>query len=171
MTTLDRGAELNRALVTDLLNLEARLLDENRLYEWLDLLTHDVVYWVPMDPTGSPTDDLSLVYEDRFNLEARVWRIIEAAGVNHSQDPPSRTVRAVSNIELELADPSEPTVHFVTTLFEVRPRGQRRPEPMRILPMRCEYRLRQESSQWRISYRRTTLLQAEMDLGPMTFMV
>ena len=153
-----------------LLNLEARLLDENRLAEWLGLIGQEVTYWVPLDPAAvTPAGQLSIVLEDRFRLEARVWRIIEA-GVNHSQDPPSRTVRVVSNVELDNSDPREPVARFVTVLFETRPGGQR-PDVLRTYPMRCEYRLRQESGKWRIRFRKMTILQADGDLASMTFLV
>ena len=34
--------------VHDFLVLEARMLDERRLDEWLDLLTDDIFYWMPI---------------------------------------------------------------------------------------------------------------------------
>ena len=45
MTTASR-TEL-RLEVEDFLYHEARLLDERRFHEWLDLFTEDVVYWMP----------------------------------------------------------------------------------------------------------------------------
>jgi 3-phenylpropionate/cinnamic acid dioxygenase small subunit len=164
------GQPLTEAGLVALLNLEARLLDENRLTEWLGLICQEVTYWVPLDPAAeTPAGILSIVLEDRFRLEARVWRITEA-GVNHSQDPPSRTVRVISNVELDNSDPLGPAARFVTVLFETRPGGQRA-DVLRTYPMRCEYRLRQESGQWRIWFRKTTILQADADLASMTFLV
>jgi len=162
---------LGLADLVQLLNREARLLDENRLGEWLELLTHDVTYWVPLDPAAaSPAEHLSIVNEDRFRLEARVWRITEA-GVNHSQDPPSRTLRVVSNVELDVTSPAEPVARFVTVLYETRPGGQRQPDAVRTYPIRCQYRLRQEAGQWRICFRKMTILQVDSDLSAMTFLV
>ncbi|GAB2458990.1 aromatic-ring-hydroxylating dioxygenase subunit beta [Jatrophihabitans fulvus] len=163
-------AMLDHATAAALVHLEARLLDENRLHEWLDLLTDDVVYWVPLVPGSDPRRDLSICRDDRFALEARVWRILES-GVNHSQDPPSRTVRAVSNVEVFPDEEGGPAVRFVTTLYEVRPGGQRSPDPLRVYPMRCDYRVRQESGSWLISHRTLTILQADMDLAPLTFLL
>jgi 3-phenylpropionate/cinnamic acid dioxygenase small subunit len=125
---------------------------------------------VPLDPAATaPDGHLSIVLEDRFRLQTRVWRITEA-GVNHSQDPPSRTLRVVSNVELDNHDPSEPVARFVTVLYETRPAGQR-PDIVRTYPIRCEYRLRRESGRWLIRFRRTTILQADGDLANMTFLV
>ncbi|HEU0229134.1 MAG TPA: aromatic-ring-hydroxylating dioxygenase subunit beta, partial [Burkholderiaceae bacterium] len=48
---------------------EARLLDERRFEEWLDLFTEDGRYWMPLTP--GQTDPIlqgSLMYEDKLLL-------------------------------------------------------------------------------------------------------
>jgi benzoate/toluate 1,2-dioxygenase beta subunit len=77
---------------------EARLLDERRFPEWLELFAEDGVYWAPTLPgQRSPEEALSLIYETRALLALRVERL-QRADV-HVQAPPSRTVRHVSAIE------------------------------------------------------------------------
>lgn len=133
------------------------------------MLTDDVLYWVPLNPQATSPEALSIIFEDRFRVEARVWRIAEA-GINHSQDPPSRTVRAVSNVELD-EDESGQLVRFVTVLYEQRTGGQRL-DGMRTFPIRCEYRLRQqETGEWLISSRKLMLMQADGELTPLTFLL
>ncbi len=79
---------------------EARLLDEARYADWLDLFTADAWYWVPSQPgQASPLDTVSLIYDDRKLLETRVRRL--AAASAHAQAPPSRTSRIVANPGLE----------------------------------------------------------------------
>lgn len=54
---------------------EARMLDDGRFDEWLDLWTHDGMYWMPLD--YNQTDDkhvTSLLHEDAFMRKLRVER-------------------------------------------------------------------------------------------------
>ena len=79
---------------------EARLLDEQRYAEWLDLFAEDGVYWIPTQAgQASPHEALSLIYEPRSLLALRVERL--SRGEMHVQSPPSRTVHHVSAIEVD----------------------------------------------------------------------
>jgi len=79
---------------------EARLLDEQRYAEWLDLFADEAVYWIPTrGDQQSPNEALSIVYEPRTLLAVRVERL--ARREMHVQVPPSRTVHHVSGIEVE----------------------------------------------------------------------
>jgi 3-phenylpropionate/cinnamic acid dioxygenase small subunit len=79
---------------------EARLLDEQRYAEWLDLFAGDGVYWIPTQAGQvSPHEALSIIYEPKSLLAVRVERL--ARGEMHVQSPPSRTVHHVSAIEVE----------------------------------------------------------------------
>lgn len=44
---------LDRREAEDLLYAEARLLDELRYDEWLNLLTADILYWIPCNSRGT----------------------------------------------------------------------------------------------------------------------
>lgn len=147
---------------------EARLLDEGRHDEWLALLTDDVTVHIPLG-SHPEREHMAILREDRFRTEARVWRVAQT-GLNHTQDPPSRTVRAVSNVEVDV-DGDEATVHFVLVLHEYRPGAQRLNEPMSTFPMRCQYTLRKESDRWLISARQLLLLQRDASLPPMTYIL
>jgi benzoate/toluate 1,2-dioxygenase beta subunit len=79
---------------------EARLLDERRYAEWLELFAADAVYWLPTRPDQtSPHAALSIIYEPRSLLAVRVERL--ARGETHVQSPPSRTVHHVSAVEVD----------------------------------------------------------------------
>jgi 3-phenylpropionate/cinnamic acid dioxygenase small subunit len=79
---------------------EARLLDEARYEEWLNLFTADAWYWVPSQPgQQNPFDTVSLMYDDRRLLETRVRRLMTTQP--HAQEPPSRTSRIVANVTIE----------------------------------------------------------------------
>ena len=59
--------------VEQLLFREARLLDHNRLDEWLDLFTEDATYWVPLERgQKDPQNTSSIIFDDRTLLEIRV---------------------------------------------------------------------------------------------------
>ena len=79
---------------------EARLLDERRYSEWLELFADDGVYWIPTQAKqSSPHEALSIIYEPKPLLAVRVERL--ARGEMHVQSPPSRTVHHVSAMEVE----------------------------------------------------------------------
>ena len=98
---------------------EARLLDERRFHEWLDLLTDDVRYRMTtranryprasksiaiLDPARYVEEDLAgedefaVLDEDMASLKGRVARL--DTGMAWAEDPPSRTRHFISNIEV-----------------------------------------------------------------------
>lgn len=78
---------------------EARLLDEQRYAEWLELFADDAVYWIPTRPgQESPHEALSIIYEPKSLLAMRVERLSRRE--MHVQSPPSRTVHHVSAVEV-----------------------------------------------------------------------
>lgn len=104
-----------RAELEDVLYTEAELLDERRFDEWLDFLTDDVVYFVPMrrnvavgsdvgrDRTREGTD-MSWFEDDKWTLTKRVEQI--ATGVHWAEEPVSRTTHVVTGVQVATATPS-----------------------------------------------------------------
>lgn len=85
--------------VEALLLREARLLDEQRYAEWLELFADDGIYWIPTRPNQeSPQEALSIIYEPKSLLAVRVERLTRRE--MHVQSPPSRTVHHVSAVEV-----------------------------------------------------------------------
>ena len=88
-----RGAEARRTDPRELIELvyhEARLLDEGRFREWLDLFAEDGCYWVAAEPGQTdPQHPPSPVYEDRRLLRTRVEKL--ASTLAASGEPPSRS--------------------------------------------------------------------------------
>src|SRR5207245_7019140 len=78
---------------------EARLLDERRFDEWESLFSEDGSYWVPIDPAKEPGQGISIISDDRKRLHERVFRLTQTPVLD--QNPPSRTMRLVSNVEVE----------------------------------------------------------------------
>jgi 3-phenylpropionate/cinnamic acid dioxygenase small subunit len=109
--------------VEQFLYREARLLDERRFHEWLELFTEDVHYRIAgrrnrypksskaiamLDPDRYVEEDstedveLAILDENKQTLSARVARL--DTGMAWAEDPPSRTRHLLANIEVE---PSE----------------------------------------------------------------
>ena len=94
---------IDRAPFEQFLIHEARLLDERRFRDWMELFTEDGTYWVPAVPDQeSPFDQASLFYDDRELMRTRVERL-EHPRI-HVQTPPSRTAHLIGNTLIEQAD-------------------------------------------------------------------
>ncbi len=73
----------------DFVIAEARMIDERRFPEWLDLFTEDGIYWMPLEPDQEEEHlTTSLMYEDRLLLRTRVQRL--EGQRTFSQKPKSR---------------------------------------------------------------------------------
>lgn len=87
------------AQATAFLVREARLIDEGRFNDWLDLFADDCLYWVPVTSGGGePRTEVSHAFDDRRRLTDRVYWL--RTGLAYSQIPASRTVRIVGNVEV-----------------------------------------------------------------------
>jgi 3-phenylpropionate/cinnamic acid dioxygenase small subunit len=91
-----------RARVEAFLTHEARLLDERRYAEWIELFTPDGIYWVPANRDDTdPHRDVSLIYDDVRRLRERLIRA--ESGMFWAQDPPTLCTRLLGNLELRAA--------------------------------------------------------------------
>lgn len=85
---------------------EAELLDDQKLHEWLELLTEDIEYRIPRRVTRERgteesefSDDGFLYREDMGTLTTRVKRYDREYA--WAENPPSRTRRFVSNVRAD----------------------------------------------------------------------
>ena len=134
---------------------EARLLDEQRLEEWLALFTEDATYWVPLEQgQKDPVGTSSIIYDDRTLLELRVKQARHPRA--HSRLPLARTVHQVSNISFQ--EKSETEVRSNLVLVEYRQEKQRTWGAL------VEHRLRREGGSYRIAHKRVDLVNSEAEL-------
>jgi biphenyl 2,3-dioxygenase subunit beta len=118
-----------RHRIEDFLYFEAELLDDRKLREWLDLLTDDVRYWMPLrhNPLERPEDlsdelakpgDGYYFDDDRQSLRVRVERVY--AKNAWAEMPPSRTRHFISNVRIKSDNGSELEVHSNFLVYRTR---------------------------------------------------
>ena len=154
--------------VQELLHLEARLLDEGRLEEWLDLFTDDALYWLPIAADG-PREP-SIIKESKAGMEERVFRLTKTLA--HAQNPASRTQHDVTNIEVQQAADGLLEVFCNQTVHEMRPGdvfhvGLVTP---RVFAARCRY-LIVPGERWRIREKTCRLIDREYPMYNLTFIL
>ncbi len=141
---------------------EARLLDERRFDEWEALFADDAVYWVPIDPGRDPSHAVAIIYDDRKRLHERVYRLTQTPVLD--QNPASRTIRFVSNVEVVDGEGrGEAVVHCRQLIAEMRPGGpgQQGLSAPRLFPATCEYRLRRVDEVLKIVLKKVVLLTSD----------
>lgn len=116
--------ELQRE-VEQFLYREARLLDDGRFYEWLDLFSEDAIYWMPTRQTTASREngvrkegELPLFEDDKGFLTARVQRL--DTGLAHAEQPPTRTRHFIANVEIIKEEGDELEVHANLLVFQSR---------------------------------------------------
>jgi len=109
------------------LNYEARLLDELRHKEWLELLSEDVAYWAPLatrrlrnEKTPAADPYSGFYFNDRKpHLRMRATRL--DSGMVWCEDPVNHVRHLVSNVEVfDTDDTDEVKVYSVVDLHRSR---------------------------------------------------
>ena len=133
---------------------EARLLDERRFREWMELFTEDGIYWVPSTPDQkSPLEQASLFYDDRELMRTRIDRLEHP--LIHVQTPPSRTVHLVTNVTVGAGEAGEVAILSNVLMVEYRLERQR------VFAGRQQHRMRFEDGSWRIAVKRVDLVNCD----------
>ena len=153
---------------------EARLLDDRKFHEWLELLTDDIRYWMPVRTNRYPVTskaisildgsryeegelskegELAIMDEDKDSLTRRVARL--DTGMAWAEDPPSRTRHLVSNVEVEPgATAAELKVYSNFIMYRTRA------ETEQDFYVGCRQDvLRNVDGQWKVAYRKIVLDQ------------
>ena len=160
--------------VEQFLYREARLLDARRFDDWLELLTEDIKYWMPLRSNRYPAhskaisildgsryeegelsreDELAIMDEDKDSLTRRIRRL--DSGMAWAEDPPSRTRHFVSNIEVEPGS-RETELKVYSNFVMYRTRGETEED----FYVGCrEDILRRENGRLRVAYRKIVLDQ------------
>lgn len=156
---------------------EANLLDDRRYEEWLDLLTDDVRYWVPMRRNVKfgelereftrEGQDINWFDEGKTTLTQRVRQIL--TGVHWAEEPLSRLSHLVTNVEITEATPSASDAEEVSLRCRFIIYRNRVATETDILVGRREDRLRRVDGLWHISQRQVFLDQNVLLAKNLTF--
>ena len=156
---------------------EAELLDERRYEDWLDLLTEDIRYWMPMRRNVKfgelereftrEGQDINWFDEGKDTLTRRVNQIL--TGVHWAEEPLSRICHTVSNVQILGTTPSvsEPAEVSVKCRFMIyRNRVETETD---FLVGKREDVLRRVDGQWKIAQRKIVLDQSVLLAKNLTF--
>ena len=100
---------------------EARLIDEHRFEDWLDLFADDGRYWMPLE--WQQTDRVlhaSLMDEDKFLLRVRIERL--KGNRTFSQKPKSRCHHLLQTTTIDARDDAAGTYQLHTPFHYVETR-------------------------------------------------
>ena len=158
---------LLKSEIEEFLYREAELLDERCFNEWLDLLTEDVRYWMPMRRNVKfgeldreftrEGQDINWFDEGKQTLTQRVNQIL--TGVHWAEEPLSRVCHIVSNVRIVKALPSVESPVSVDVKCRFLVYRNRVETETDILLGRREDRLRKIDDDWKISQRKVILDQ------------
>ena len=156
---------------------EANLLDDRRYEEWLDLLTDDVRYWVPMRRNVKfgelereftrEGQDINWFDEGKATLTQRVRQIL--TGVHWAEEPLSRLSHLVTNVEVLDASPTPADAAEVSLRCRFIIYRNRVETETDLLVGRREDSLRRVDGEWQIAKRQVFLDQNVLLAKNLTF--
>jgi N,N-dimethyl phenylurea N-demethylase beta subunit len=144
------------------LALEAKLLDERRFEEWLELLDDDIVYEVPLRQTKSNYRDehpenAFHIRDSKALIKNRVDRL--KSGFAWSETPPSRTLRLLGNVFVS-AIRSADVIEVESAMLLYRQRGTDATSD--VIPVRRRDVIRFAGEHGKLLSRRAELLETVM---------
>ena len=156
---------------------EAELLDERRFEDWLELLTDDIRYWMPMRRNVKSGEldreftreghDINWFDEGKDTLVRRVNQIL--TGVHWAEEPLSRICHSVSNVQIVDATPSMSQPNEVTVKCRFLIYRNRVETETDILVGKREEVLRNVDGRWMIAQRKIVLDQNVLLAKNLTF--
>jgi 3-phenylpropionate/cinnamic acid dioxygenase small subunit len=168
---------LVRQEVEDFLYHEAELLDERRYEEWLELLTDDVRYFMPMrrnvphDEPGREFTregaDVSWFDEGKDTLTRRVRQIL--TGIHWAEEPPSRICHMISNVQILDASPAGPAPSEIAAKSRFLVYRNRVETETDLLVGKREDRLRRVNGGFKLARRKIVLDQNVLLVKNLTF--
>ncbi|WP_299351092.1 aromatic-ring-hydroxylating dioxygenase subunit beta [uncultured Shimia sp.] len=151
---------LTRDNIIDFIYDEARMLDEGRFSEWLDLWIPEGHYWMPLDYKQKDPDLVtSLLYEDDFMRRLRVERLNGER--TFSQKPKSRCHHVIQRPFVDEFDLD--TGHFVTntSMHYI----ETRLDEQFLLAITATHELKLVDGKLRIANKRVELLNSDAAFG------
>jgi 3-phenylpropionate/cinnamic acid dioxygenase small subunit len=152
-----------RERIEEFLYFEAKLIDEHRYDEWLELWTEDGLYWVPCNSDDAdPARQAMIIYDNRSRLGDRIYRL--TSGSAWAQQPRSRTRRLISNVEVR-ENGDAYAVESNCLIAELRRSRQD------IFAARILHTLRPAGDSFHIALKKVLLLNNDDPIDNLTFLV
>ncbi len=163
--------------VSEFLYEEAEILDERNFEDWLDLLTDDIRYWMPMRRNVKSNEmdreftregqDINWFDEGKDTLERRVQQIL--TGVHWAEEPLSRIRHLITNVQVVNATPSASDATEVSARCRFLIYRNRVETETDFLIGKREDTLRKVDGSWKIAERKITLDQNVLLAKNLTF--
>lgn len=142
---------------------EVRLLEDERYEEWLGTMTDDIHYWMPGIQTRFRKDKapryshtrMAHFDDDMLNLRRRVTRSLHETA--WAEDPPTRSIYMLSNIEVE---PVENTDEYIVRSVILNVRGRSETEESWLMARRKDTIRRIGDGHFRLSKREIYITQS-----------
>ena len=137
---------------------EAYLLDAQQYELWLDTLTDDIRYVMPVRVTtarGAGFDTspgMAHFDEDKYSLSQRVARF--ATEHAWTEDPPSRLRHFITNVRTFATDPIEGVAHLKVESAELLFRSRGDVNESALLSCGREDVLRRSDNSWKLAHRK-----------------
>lgn len=143
---------------------EARLLDQQRYEEWLELFAEDAIYWLPLEQgQKDPFGTSSIIHDDRTLLGLRVKQLRHPRA--HARVPLARTVHQIGNVMVENDSAEELVVASTLSVMEFRN------EKQRLYAALVEHRLRRNKGSFHIARKRVDLVNSEGELDGISILL
>jgi benzoate/toluate 1,2-dioxygenase subunit beta len=150
---------------------EARLLDEWRWDDWLDLFSDDAIYWIPIKEDVDPKLSPSIIFEDKEMLTVRIEQLARQKRL--AQTPRSQTIHQITNLEVTSADSQASTVRYNLLVIEVRS-GDWRHNGLgekHFFAGRCEIAFKRIDERWKVLSKKIILLDRTQPIEGLSFLI
>ncbi len=176
-TSPDIAQVLLKHAMEEFLYHEAELLDERRFEAWLELLTEDIHYFMPMRRNVKfgeldreftrEGQDINWFDEGKDTLTRRVKQIL--TGIHWAEEPLSRICHMVSNVQVLQANPSfhNPSEVSLKSRFLIY-RNRVETETDQLVGKR-EDTVRRVDGEWKLCQRKIILDQSVLLAKNLTF--
>ena len=158
--------------IEEFLYREVALLDERKFEEWLDLLSEDVRYWMPVrrnvrfgeqDRENTREGaDIGWFDEDKWTLTQRVRQIM--SGIHWAEEPFSRISHMISNVLVTASGPTDAEVRSNFLVYR-----NRLDTETDVLIGKREDTLRRVDGDWKLTRRAIFLDQSVLLAKNLTF--
>jgi len=139
---------------------EARLIDQQRFDEWLDMYADDAFYWMPLEWNQTdPRLTCSLMYEDKLLLSIRVERLKGAR--TFSQKPKSRCHHVLQTPQVDSRDAAANSYVIWTAMHYV----ETRLEEQTLYAAWATHHLSVENGKLKIKLKRVDLINCDAAFG------